>query len=83
MMGRGRRKRESQQEMWVATASLPNVPQHVCYEKLNRLPEESDFDTFVEELCEPYYADNVGRNSIPPGRYDENEGRPHALGLQS
>ena len=68
-MRMGRRKRERQQELWVATASLPDVPQHVFYEKLNRLLEESDFDVFVEELCEPYDADNVGRNSIPPGRY--------------
>jgi hypothetical protein len=68
-MGMGRRKRERQQELWVATASLPDVPRHVFYEKLNRLLDESDFDTFVEDLCEPYYADNVGRDSIPPGRY--------------
>ena len=68
-MGMGRRKRERQLELWVATASLPDVPRHVFYEKLNRLLDESGFDTFVEELCEPYYAANVGRNSIPPGCY--------------
>ena len=68
-MGMGRRKREQQQALWVATASLPDVPRHVFYEKLNRLLDESGFDTFVEELCEPYYAANVGRNSIPPGCY--------------
>ncbi len=68
-MSLGRRKPEQQAEFWIATASLPDVPRHVFYEKLNRLLEESGFDTFVEELCEPYYADNVGRNSIPPGRY--------------
>jgi hypothetical protein len=68
-MGMGRRKRERQQALWVATASLPDVPRHVFYEKLNRLLDESGFDTFVEELCEPYYAANVGRNSIPPGCY--------------
>ena len=68
-MGMGRRKGEVQQELWVATASLPDVPRHVFYEKLNRLLAASDFDEFVEDLCEPYYADHVGRNSIPPGRY--------------
>ena len=68
-MGMGRRKRERQQEMWVATASLPDVPRHVFYEKLNQLLDEHDFDTFVEDLCEPYYAANVGRDSIPPGLY--------------
>lgn len=68
-MGMGRRKRERQQELWVATASLPDVPRHVFYEKLNRLLDEHDFDRFVEDLCEPYYAADVGRDSIPPGRY--------------
>ena len=68
-MGMGRRKRERQQEMWVATASLPDVPRHVFYEALNRLLDEHDFDRFVEDLCERYYASNVGRDSIPPGLY--------------
>ena len=27
------------------------------------------FDRFVEELCEPFYADGVGRPSLPPGVY--------------
>ena len=68
-MGMGRRKRERQQEMWVATASLPDVPRHVFYEALNRLLDDHDFDRFVEDLCERYYASNVGRDSIPPGLY--------------
>lgn len=68
-MGMGRRKRERQQELWVATASLPDVPRHVFYEKLNRLLDDHDFDRFVEYLCEPHYASNVGRDSIPPGLY--------------
>jgi hypothetical protein len=53
-MGMGRRKRERLQELWVATGSLPDVPQHAFYDKLNRLLEESEFDTFVEALCEPF-----------------------------
>ena len=68
-MGMGRRKWERQQEFWVTTTSLPDVPQHVFYEKLNRLLDEHDFDRFVEDLCEPYYVANVGRDSIPPGLY--------------
>lgn len=68
-MGMGRRKRERQQELWVATSALPEVPQHVFYDKLNRLLDESEFDEFVEELCTPYYAADVGRPGIPPGRF--------------
>ena len=68
-MGMGRRRQERQQELWVATGSLPDVPQHVFYDKLNRLLDQSEFDVFVEELCEPFYADDVGRPGIPPGRF--------------
>jgi transposase len=68
-MGMGRRKRERQQEFWLATDSLPLTPRHVFYEKLNGLLDEGGFDEMVEALCEPYYAFNVGRDSIPPGRY--------------
>ena len=68
-MGMGRRKQERQRELWVATGSLPEVPQHVFYDKLNRLLDESEFDMFVEELCEPHYANHLGRPGIPPGRF--------------
>jgi len=64
----GRRKRE-QQEAWIATTDLPKSPGHVFYQKLNRLLAEARFDEFVEQLCRPYYADNVGRPGIPPGIY--------------
>jgi transposase len=55
--------------MWVATHELPRSPGHVFYEKLNRLLAEADFDRQCEDLCAPYYADAVGRPSIPPGVY--------------
>ena len=68
-MGMGRRKRERQRELWLTTDSLPEIPRHVFYEKLNGLLDEGGFDEMVEDLCEPYYAVGVGRDSIPPGRY--------------
>ena len=67
-MGMGRREQGRQQEFWIATDALASVPQHVFYDKLNRLLDEAGFDAFVEELCEPFYS-NIGRDSIPPGRY--------------
>ena len=67
-MGLGRRE-TTQPGMWVATHELPRSPGHVFYEKLNRLLAEADFDRQCEELCAPYYADAVGRPSIPPGVY--------------
>ena len=67
-MGLGRRKTEHQTEMWVATPQLPVSPGHVFYEKLNQLLAEAGFDTWIENLCQPYYAE-TGRPGIAPGVY--------------
>jgi transposase len=67
-MAMGKRRRE-QQAAWVATTDLPKSPGHPFYEKLNRLLAEAGFDAWVENLCAPYYAEALGRPSIPPGVY--------------
>lgn len=51
----------------VAPADLPTAPAHPFYQRLKRALEEAAFDPFVEDLCRPYYADDIGRPSIPPG----------------
>jgi len=53
----------------IAAADLPPPPAHPFYQRLNHLLAEAGFDTFVEDLCRPYYADAIGRPSIPPGIY--------------
>ena len=68
-MGMGRRKRETQNEFWLATDSLPVIPHNYFYDNLNKLLTEAGFDDFIEELCEPFYAGQQGRPSIPPGVY--------------
>ncbi len=67
-MALGRRE-PFQSEMWVAAKDLPRSAGHVFYTKLNQLLAEADFDRRVEELCRPYYVEDVGRPSIPPGLY--------------
>jgi transposase len=67
-MALGKRRNE-QQEMWVATTSLPKSEGHVFYRKLNRLLAEADFDRTIEKLCESHYHNQLGRPSIPPGVY--------------
>jgi transposase len=67
-MGMGRRNTERQQELWVPTQELSAGPRHVFYERLNRLLADADFDAWIEERCQPYYA-RMGRDSIPPGTY--------------
>jgi len=67
-MSMGRRATE-QQEAWIATTDLPRSPGHPFYEKLNGVLAEAKFDAWVEELCQPHYAKDQGRPSIPPGTY--------------
>lgn len=67
-MALGKRRNE-QQEMWVATTSLPKSEGHAFYRKLNGLLAEADFDGRIEKLCKPFYHDQLGRPSIPPGVY--------------
>jgi transposase len=66
----GKRKRKPQQgNMWVATQDLPRSASHPFYKRLNRVLEKADFDGYVERLCAPFYAETIGRPSLPPGRY--------------
>jgi transposase len=57
-----------QSEMFIATAALPKTPAHPFYSRLNTVLAESQFDPFVEDLCEPFYKQG-GRPGIPPGVY--------------
>lgn len=68
-MALGRRKKERQQDFWVAMAELPRSEGHVFYRKLNALLGETGFDEYVEEVCGPYYHQAMGRPGIPPGTY--------------
>jgi transposase len=63
------RRGEQQAGMWVATTSLPRSAGHPFYTRMNALLAEAQFDAFAEAQCAPYYAEKVGRPSIPPGVY--------------
>jgi transposase len=64
-----RRRRAKQTSMWVATQDLPRSAAHPFYTRLNQILDGADFDTYVEALCQRFYADDVGRPGLPPGRY--------------
>src|SRR5262249_24889921 len=68
-MSMGRRQAEHQPDLWLPTAELPRSPGHVFYDKLNGLLAQAGFDRHVEALCQPHYAEALGRPSIPPGVY--------------
>ena len=64
-----RRLRAKQASMWVATTDLPRSAAHPFYTRLNRILDRADFDSYVESLCQRFYADEIGRPGLPPGRY--------------
>jgi len=37
--------------------------------RLNRVLDEGDFDSYVEQVCARFYAPSMGRPSLSPGRY--------------
>jgi len=67
-MGR-RRKQVRQEQLWTPTASLPVSASHPFYLRLNGVLDEKRFDEFVEGLCEPFYAETMGRPGLAPGIY--------------
>lgn len=67
-MALGRRKPEPQ-PLWIASGELPRSFGHPFCAAMNRLLAAADFGRFVEQMCAPYYADNVGRPGIAPGVY--------------
>jgi hypothetical protein len=69
VMAVGRRRSSHQGELFVTSADLPQSPGHALYDRLNSLLAAAEFDRFVEDLCRPHYADEVGRPSVPPGTY--------------
>ena len=68
-MAMGKRERERQEALWVATEDLPRSAGHPFYEALNAVLRAGAFDDFVEEHCRKFYADQVGRPGLAPGVY--------------
>ncbi len=66
-MALGRRNGDEQGALWVSGEQMRS-PGHPFYDALNRLLASVDFDSRLEELCEPYYREG-GRLGIPPGVY--------------
>ena len=64
-----RRHRPKQMSMWVATQHLHRTATHPFYTRLNQILHRANFDHYVESLGQRFYADEVGRPSLAPGRY--------------
>ncbi|MBM4117955.1 transposase [bacterium] len=68
-MAMGKRRRERQGEIWLPAAAIALVPGHPFYERLNALLGPQDFGGFVEGECRAFYAERLGRPSLPPAIY--------------
>ena len=65
-----RRKREKQQDLWIATNDVVETPANVFYDRLNQILDEQKFDAKVERLCRKFYKKSTyGRPSVAPGVY--------------
>src|SRR4030088_1265671 len=65
-----RRKRERQQDLWIATSDVVETPANAFYDRLNQILDEHKFDAKVERLCQKYYKKSpYGRPSMAPGVY--------------
>ena len=68
-MAMGKRKRDRQPSMWVATTDIPTAASHPFSTRLNQLLRKHGFDDFAEALCATFYAETMGRPGLPPGIY--------------
>lgn len=68
-MSMSKHRTRHQQELWICTTDIVTPAGHPFYQALNRLLDEHDFDPFVEARCASFYAETLGRPSIPPGVY--------------
>jgi transposase len=64
-----RRKKERQEEVWIATSAIVQTPGHAFYDRLNELLAEHRFDRKAEHLCRRFYRGPKGRPSMAPGVY--------------
>jgi transposase len=65
-----RRKRERQQDLWIASSDVVETPGNAFYDRLNQILDAHKFDGKVEHLCRKFYQDSpYGRPSRAPGVY--------------
>src|ERR1019366_7183214 len=68
-MAMGKRKREQDPPLFVSHEDLPRSQGHPFYRTLNDLLSAHNFDPWVEEACQEFYAPVMGRPGLAPGIY--------------
>jgi transposase len=64
-----RKRRERQQELWIASGDIVQTPANAFYDRLNEILDRHRFDQCLEHLCRRYYQGPYGRPSMAPGVY--------------
>jgi len=64
-----RKRRERQQQLWVASRDIVRTPANAFYDRLNEILDKRHFDRRVEHLCRRFYKGALGRPSMTPGVY--------------
>ena len=64
-----RKRRERQQELWIASSDIVPTPANAFYDRLNEILAKRQFDRGVEHICRRYYRGPLGRPSMTPGVY--------------
>src|SRR5258705_13711971 len=63
-----RRKRERQQDLWIASKDVVETPADAFYDRLDQMLDEHKFDAKGERLCSKFYKKSpYGRPSMAPG----------------
>jgi len=68
-MAMGRQERDDQSDLWIVAADLPRGGAHPFYDRLHEILKAEGFDAFVESRCRKFYAEKLGRPSLPPAVY--------------
>jgi transposase len=69
IMAMGKRATDRQGELWIVATEMPITPGHPFYQRLNEVLDRHGFDSFVEDRCRKFYAEVMGRPSLPPAVY--------------
>jgi transposase len=68
-MAMGKRPSQSLGPLFILTEHLPQTAAHPYYQAANQLLAQHGFDTWVEEVCQTFYARTMGRPGLAPGIY--------------
>jgi len=65
-----RKRRERQQDLWIAASDVVQTPGNAFYDRLNAVLDKRQFDRRMEHLCRKFYKKSqYGRPSMAPGVY--------------